>query len=122
EHVLVAGYQVVNSADTRAGTSAVARHHDNPIYRLPLLMDGASMLASTAIGAAKGALDAFIDSTTGRKTRGALAGGNLRMAEFATVQLRVAEAAASSEAAELILLTDMRNALAKLRAGQEITV
>jgi len=86
------------------------------------LMVGASMLASTAIGAAKGALGAFIDSTSGRKTRGALAGGNLKMAEFATVQLRVAEAAASVEAAELILLTDMRNALAKLRGGQEITV
>src|SRR5437588_132011 len=115
-------HRVVRFADTRAGTSPGARHHDNPIYRLPLLMVGASMLASTAIGAAKGALDAFIDSTTGRKTRGALAGGNLRMAEFATVQLRVAEAAASVEAAELILLSDMRNALQQLRAGQEITV
>src|ERR1051326_8641778 len=110
-------YRVLRFSDTRAGTSPGARHHDNPIYRLPLLMVGASMLASTAIGAAKGALDAFIDSTTGRKTRGALAGGNLRMAGFATAQLRVAEAAASVEAAELILLTDIRNALQKLRAG-----
>ena len=122
EDAFVPEHRVLKFADTRAGTSPGARHHDNPIYRLPLLMVGASMLASTAIGTAKGALDAFIDATTGRKTRGALAGGNLRMAEFATVQLRVAEAAASVEAAELILLTDMRNALAKLRAGQEITV
>jgi len=60
--------------------------------------------------------------TSGRTTRGALAGGGLRMKEFATVQLRLAEAAASVEAAELILLTDMRNALAKLRGGEEITV
>ena len=122
EDVFVPENRVLKFADTRAGSSPGARHHDNPIYRLPLLMVGASMLASTAIGAAKGALDAFIDSTTGRKTRGALAGGNLRMAEFATVQLRVAEAAASVEAAELILLSDMRNALQQLRAGQEITV
>src|SRR5207248_5032037 len=115
-------HRVLRFADTRAGTSPGARHHDNPIYRLPLLMVGASMLASTAIGAAKGAPDAFVETTTGRKTRGALAGGNLRMAEFATVQLRVAEAAASVEAAELILLTDMRMALQKLRVGGEITV
>ena len=100
-------------ADTRAGTSPGAQHHDNPIYRIPLLMLGASMLASTAIGAAKGALDAYLDMTTGRTTRGALAGGGLRMKEFATVQLRLAEAAASVEAAELILLTDMRNAMAE---------
>jgi alkylation response protein AidB-like acyl-CoA dehydrogenase len=118
----VPAHRVLRFADTRAGTSPGARHHDNPIYRLPLLMVGASMLASTAIGAAKGALEAFVETTTGRKTRGALAGGNLRMAEFATVQLRIAEAAASVEAAELILLTDMRAAIQKLRAGQEITI
>ena len=85
-------------------------------------MLGASMLASTAIGAAKGALEAYLEMTTGRKTRGALAGGGLRMTEFATVQLRVAEAAAAAEAAELILLTDMRRALQKLYAGEEITI
>jgi resorcinol 4-hydroxylase (FADH2) len=118
----VPAHRVLLFSETRDGTSPGARHHDNPIYRLPLLMVGASMLASTAIGAAKGALEAFVETTTGRKTRGALAGGNLRMAEFATVQLRVAEAGASVEAAELILLTDMRMALQKLRAGQEITI
>ena len=55
--------------------------------------------------------------TTERTTRGALAGGNLRMAEFATVQLRHAEAAAV-EAAELILLTDMREATAPARLAR----
>src|SRR2546423_10008699 len=119
--VFVPAHRVLLFSDTRAGTSPGARHHDNPIYRLPLLMLGASMLASTAIGAAKGALAAYLDMTTGRQTRGALAGGGLRMVEFATVQLRVAEAAASVEAAELILLTDMRNAMQRLRAGEEIT-
>jgi len=122
EDLFVPEHRVLRFADTRAGTSPGARHHDNPIYRIPLLMLGASMLASTAIGAAKGALDAYLDMTTGRTTRGALAGGGLRMKEFATVQLRLADAAASVEAAELILLTDMRNAMQKLRAGEEITV
>jgi len=118
----VPAHRVLSFADTRAGSAPGARHHDNPIYRLPLLMLGASMLASTAIGAAKGALDAYLEMTGGRKTRGALAGGGLRMTEFATVQLRVAEAAAAVEAAELILLTDMRGALDKLRRGEEIMV
>jgi resorcinol 4-hydroxylase (FADH2) len=122
EDVFVPAHRVLKFADTRAGTAPGARHHDNPIYRIPLLMLGASMLASTAIGAAKGALDAYLEMTSGRTTRGALAGGGLRMKEFATVQLRLAEAAAAVEAAELILLTDMRNAMARLRAGEEITV
>lgn len=122
EELFVPAHRVLLFSETRAGTSPGARHHDNPIYRIPLLMLGASMLASTAIGAAKGALDAYLEMTTGRTTRGALAGGGLRMKEFATVQLRLADAAASVEAAELILLTDMRNAMLKLRAGEEITV
>lgn len=122
EDVFVPEHRVLLFSETRAGTAPGARHHDNPIYRIPLLMLGASMLASTAIGAAKGALDAYLETPTGRTTRGALAGGGLRMVEFATVQLRLAEAAAAVEAAELILLTDMRNAMVKLRAGEEITV
>src|SRR5205823_1741868 len=122
EDAFVPAHRVLKFADTRAGTAPGAQHHRNPIYRMPLLIVGASLLASTAIGAARGALEAYLDMTTGRKTRGALAGGNLRMAEFATVQLRVAEAAAAVEAAELILLTDMRQATERLRAGGEITI
>jgi resorcinol 4-hydroxylase (FADH2) len=118
----VPAHRVLLFSDTRAGTTPGGHHQKNPIYRTPPLMLGASMLASTAIGAAKGALDAYVEGTSGRKTRGALAGGNLLMAEFATVQLRLAEAAAAVEAAQLILLTDMREAARKLRAGEDITV
>ncbi|HZU88333.1 MAG TPA: acyl-CoA dehydrogenase family protein, partial [Stellaceae bacterium] len=120
--VFVPAHRVLRFADTRAGTTPGGHYHKNPIYRMPLLMLGASMLASTAVGAAKGALAAYLDMTVGRKTRGALAGGNLRMVEFATVQLRLAEAAAAAETAELILLTDMREATCRLRAGEDITV
>jgi alkylation response protein AidB-like acyl-CoA dehydrogenase len=89
---------------------------------MPLLIHGASMLASTAVGAARGALDAYLEITAGRKTRGALAGGQLPMVEFPTIQLRYAAAASHVEAAELILLTDMRAMTQKLLAGEEITI
>ncbi|HTV89063.1 MAG TPA: acyl-CoA dehydrogenase family protein [Stellaceae bacterium] len=115
-------HRVLKFSETRAGTTSGARHHDNPLYKIPLLTLGASMLASTAIGAARGALDAYLDMTSGRTTRGALAGGGIRVREFATVQLRIADAAASVDAAELILMTDIRNTLAKLRRGDEVTV
>ena len=115
-------HRVLLFADTRSGRTPGARHHKNPLYRLPLLVVGATMLASTAVGAAKGALEAYLAMTTGRETRGALAGGGLAMAQFATVQLRVAEASAAIEAAEMILLTDLRSAMEKLRAGEEITI
>src|SRR5439155_23559848 len=50
----------------------------------------------------------------GHHRHGALAGGQLPMAGFATIQLRYAEAAAAVESAELILLTDMRHMTQKL--------
>jgi resorcinol 4-hydroxylase (FADH2) len=119
---LVPAHRVLPFTATRSGYGPGARYHKNPLYRLPLLVVGASMLASTAVGAAKGALSDYLDMTTGRKTRGALAGGGLAMAEFATVQLRYAEAAAATEAAELLLMTNLRHAIEKLHAGGEITV
>jgi resorcinol 4-hydroxylase (FADH2) len=109
-------------SQARSGRTPGAQHHKNPLYRLPLLVLGATMLASTAVGAAKGALEAYLEMTTERKTRGALAGGGLAMAEFATVQLRFAEASAAVEAAEMILMNDLRNAMQKLKSGEEITV
>jgi alkylation response protein AidB-like acyl-CoA dehydrogenase len=115
-------HRVLLFADTRSGRTPGAQYHQNPLYRLPLLVLGATMLASTAVGAAKGAVEAYLEMTAGRKTRGALAGGGLAMAEFATIQLRFAEASAAVEAAEVILLTDLRNAMAKLHSGEEITV
>jgi alkylation response protein AidB-like acyl-CoA dehydrogenase len=120
--VYVPAHRVLLFCDARSGTTPGAKHHRNPLYRMPLLIHGASMLASTAVGAARGALDAYLEMTRVRKTRGALAGGQLPMAEFATVQLRYAEASAAVESAELILLTDMRAMTQKLYAGGEITV
>lgn len=120
--VFVPQHRVLLFADTRAGTTPGGQYHQNPLYRLPLLVLGASMLASTAVGAAKGALDAYLEMVSGRETRGALAGGGLAMAEFATIQLRFAEASAAVEAAELILLSDMKSATAILHAGGEVGV
>jgi alkylation response protein AidB-like acyl-CoA dehydrogenase len=122
ENALIPAHRVLRFAATRAGHTSGADHHNNPLYRLPLLVLGASMLASTAVGAAKGAITDYLDMTTGRTTRGALAGGGLKMAEFATVQLRYAEASAAAAAAELILMTNIKNAMAQLQAGEEITV
>ena len=104
--VFVPAHRVLLFSDARSGAAPGAKYHQNPLYRMPLLIHGASMLASTAVGAA----------------RGALAGGQLPMAEFATIQLRYAEAAAAVESAELILLTDMRDMTQKLYAGEEITI
>jgi alkylation response protein AidB-like acyl-CoA dehydrogenase len=44
------------------------------------------------------------------------------MAEFPTIQLRVAEAAASADAARLLLLRDLRERAETARSGQAVSV
>jgi len=45
----VPAHRVLPFSDMRAGTTAGGRYHRNPIYRMPLLMLGASMLAPAVI-------------------------------------------------------------------------
>jgi alkylation response protein AidB-like acyl-CoA dehydrogenase len=91
------------------------------LFNMPLLTGIPSCLASAAVGAAKGALESYVASTGTRVTRGAVAGGNSRMAEFATIQLRVAEAAASVDAAREILLRDVTRAQELAGSGGDFT-
>ena len=60
----VPAHRVLLFSDARSGTAPGAKYHQNPLYRMPLLIHGASMLASTAVGAARGALDAYLEMTT----------------------------------------------------------
>jgi resorcinol 4-hydroxylase (FADH2) len=94
----------------------------NPGFSIPMLCNIPSCLASVAVGAASGALQDYLEVTSKRVTRGAVAGNNSRMAEFPTVQLRVAEAAASTDAAREILLRDLRDRAMAVRADTPVSV
>ena len=81
--MFVPAHRVLLFADARAGTAPGAKYHQNPLYRMPLLIHGASMLASTAVGAARGALDTYLEMTTGaqdprRARRRSAADGRVR--------------------------------------------
>jgi alkylation response protein AidB-like acyl-CoA dehydrogenase len=119
--VFVPAHRVLTFRDTCAGTSPGAALYDNPLYSAPMLSTIASCLACTAVGAAQGALDAYLAATSRRVTRGAVAGGNAKMAEFPTIQLRVAEAAASVDAARTILLRDLRTVIETVHRGELIS-
>ena len=123
DDVFVPAHRLLFFADTTAGTTPGARHYrHNPTFTVPMLANIASCLASTAVGAAAGALDSFIEATSSRVTRGAVAGAAAKMAEFPTIQIRVAEAAAATDAAREILLRDLRRRAETARSGRLATV
>src|SRR5437660_1720104 len=71
---------------------------------------------------AEGALADFLAMASVRTTRGAVAGGNRRMAELTTVQMRVAEASACIDAARLLMFRDLAEAFETAARGDPISV
>ncbi|MAO52057.1 MAG: monooxygenase [Pusillimonas sp.] len=111
DKVVVPAHRVLTFPQAVTGkTPGADVYQGQALFNMPLLTGIPSCLASTAVGAAKGALQSYVDSVGHRVTRGAVAGGNSKMAEFPTIQLRVAEAAASIDAAREILLRDIERA------------
>jgi len=93
--VFVPEHRVLTFLETTSGkTPGASLYSENPTFSIPMLCNIPSCLASVAVGTAAGALEAYLEATSKRGPRGAVAGSNNRMAEFPTIQLRVAEAAA----------------------------
>jgi alkylation response protein AidB-like acyl-CoA dehydrogenase len=123
DDVFVPAHRVLSFAETTSGQTPGARvYADNPAFSIPMLCNIPSCLASTAVGAAAGALDDYLARTSKRVTRGAVAGNNNKMAEFPTIQLRVAEAAASVDAARHTLLRDLADRAGSVRAGAPVSI
>jgi alkylation response protein AidB-like acyl-CoA dehydrogenase len=122
ENVFVPHHRVVAVADLTSGTAPGATITGNPLYTIPLLAVLPLCLVAPAMGMAQGAYAAFVETSMSRVTRGAVAGGNLRVADFATLQVRIAEAAGSIEAGRLLIERDIAETFALAAAGEPITV
>jgi len=122
EDAFIPEHRVVTFQQMLTGQTPGTAINTNPIYRQPMLAVVPNCLVSPALGMARGALQAFIDQVGNRTTRGAVAGGNNRMSEFATVQLRVAEATASIDAAQLMVHRDIRETSEAVHAGKTVDV
>jgi len=101
-------HRTVNIPDLLVGNPPGAQVNRNPIYRQPFLAVVPSCLVAPQIGMARGALQVFVEQVKERRTRGAVAGGGNSMADFTAVQMRVGEAAACIDAAELLLHRDLK--------------
>jgi resorcinol 4-hydroxylase (FADH2) len=120
--LFVPSHRVVTFGDLLAGTTPGAQVHDVPLYRQPLMAALPYTLVSPVLGMAEGALDDFLAMAKVRTTRGAVAGGNNRMAEYATIQTRVAEARAAIDAARLLMLRDIAETYETVARGDVVSL
>ena len=119
EDVFVPAHRALVVADLATGTGPGTHINTNPFYRQSFLSVLPCVLIAPILGMAEGALADFIEAVKVRETRGAVAGGNRRMAEFATVQSRVAEATGCIDAARLMLHRDLGEAHAAALRGEQ---
>ncbi len=122
QDAFVPAHRLATFADLLTGRGPGTKVNPNPVYRQPMLAVVPLCLLAPVFGMARGALEAFINQATGRTTRGAVAGGSNKMAEFATIQLRVAEATGCIDAAQLMIERDVRSTFDVAQRGQEVDV
>jgi len=115
-------YRALPFAELINATAPGMRGNPNPAFRQSFLAVLPIAIVSPLLGMAEGALADFVDMVKVRTTLGAVAGGNRRMAELTTVQMRVAEATGLIDAARLMMFRDLREAYETAARGQQISV
>jgi 3-hydroxy-9,10-secoandrosta-1,3,5(10)-triene-9,17-dione monooxygenase len=97
--VFVPEHRTLAVSATKGGPTPGAVLNPSPLYQLPLMALFAYVLSGTVLGIAQGAIHGFREAT--RKRAATYSGA--RLGELTAIQMRVAEAAASVDAAELIM-------------------
>ena len=122
DNAFVPTHRALAFAELADATAPGMRAHTNPLYRQSFLAVLPITIVSPVLGMAEGALADFLDMAKVRTTRGAVTGGNRRMAELTTVQLRVAEATACIDAARLMMFRDLAEAFEMAARGDAISI
>ena len=100
------------------GVSPGSKANDYELYRIPMMSVFPLCLSAPGVGVAKGAITTYIEMMKGFATRGR----GQSVADFPTSQVRLAEASALVEAAELLLQRDVRDTMATVAAGRTMTL
>jgi resorcinol 4-hydroxylase (FADH2) len=118
----VPAHRALAFAELADATAPGMRANANPLYRQSFLAVLPIAIVSPVLGMAEGALADFLAMASERTTRGAVTGGNRRMAELTTVQLRLAEASACIDAARLLMFRDLAEAFETAARGEPISI
>ena len=122
DDLFVPAHRFLRMEDTMSGTPPGLAVNSGPLYRIPLFAMISISLCIPLMGMAQGAYDEFVGATRERVTRGAALSKPVPMAEIPTVQIRVGDAAASIDAARLLVARDCRDIMKTVSAGRELTI
>jgi 3-hydroxy-9,10-secoandrosta-1,3,5(10)-triene-9,17-dione monooxygenase len=115
--IVVPEHRSLAAANGKDDQHPGASSNTGPLYRLAWYALFGFVNAATALGIAQGAVEEFI---TASRARIATASGK-HVADFATTQIRIAEAATLVDAAEILMLKDCDEAMRIAEAGRFAT-
>ena len=111
--VTVPWYRGAFIKDFRGGPTPGSKLNPGPLYRLPVFAAFPHIPASPGLGAAQAAFDDVVESTKRRMS--SYTGQS--MADLTPIQIKIAEAGASLDAARLLLLDNCDEMMAIAEAG-----
>ena len=109
----VPSYRTLATERIRGGPNRGSERNPGTLYQLPAVSLFGFAIAGVSLGIARGAIRHFADTTRNRLS--SASGRNL--ADFSTLQVRLAEASALADAAEAIVLRDCDEATRITEAG-----
>ena len=116
EDAFVPEHRTMRVADANEGTGPGTKVNPGPLYRLPRTSTVPYTLVSPAVGIARGLYEAYVEQMRARQSRG------VKLAEQATIQMRVAEASAEIDAASLMLHRACSETMEAIRRDGKLTL
>jgi len=113
EDVFVPAYRSLAVAQITGGPNPGSQVNPAVLYQLPAISLFAFCIAGVSLGIAQGAFEYFAETTRTRTSY--YTGRNL--ADFVTLQVHLAEAAAIADSAQAVMLTDCEEATRLVTAG-----
>lgn len=110
DDVFVPAHRVQALSHFNEGTGPGGEVNAGTLYRLPRTGSVPFTLSAPAVGILDAMIDAFIERTGGRATRG------FRHAELTTIQMRLAESCAERDCARMLLERATRETVASMNA------
>jgi 3-hydroxy-9,10-secoandrosta-1,3,5(10)-triene-9,17-dione monooxygenase len=118
EDLFVPEHRTLAADDTKGGRAPGSAVNPAPLYRLPVLALFPYVIGSAVLGIAKGAYETYLESA---RRRAATYSG-AKVSGYAAVQMKVAEAAASIDAAELIMRRNCDEVMGIVEGGNLPTI
>lgn len=122
EDLFIPDHRYLALEHTMSGSPPGAAVNHGLLFRIPAFQALSISVCAPILGMAQGAYDAFMDDARGRVTRGAALSSPAPMAQLPTIQVKVGEAAASIDAAKLIVFRDARELMETMAEKGELTV